>query len=191
MVRPEKENDMSELPNEVGEEIGEIPEEVKGWIDQVRYESEGEFEIERGYFHTTCASAENGNPLFWDDEVAEELTNGPIAPPTMLSVWFRPHYWEPGRSEAPLPWKIHFDLKRDLDLPEAVATDSEVAYGEPVRPGDVIRTREILRSVSEVKTTKLGKGRFWVIDAECANQRGEWVGTETMTGFGYKTRKES
>ena len=38
----------------------------------------------------------------------------------------------------------------------------------------------------EIKTTKLGRGRFWVIDAECVNQRGEWVGTETMTGFGYR-----
>jgi hypothetical protein len=166
--------------------LDEIPAEVQSWIGKVRYEEESEFEIERGYFFTTCASVENGNPIFWDDEVAQELTNGPIAPPTMLSVWFRPHYWIPGRTEVPLPWQIHFDLKETLNLPEAVATDSEVAYGEPVRPGDRIRIRQSLRSISDIKTTKLGKGRFWVIDAECVNQRGEWVGTETMTGFGYR-----
>ncbi len=184
---------MSEPSERAAEEAstGDLPEEVKSWISVERYREETEFPIEMGYVYTSCASVENGNPLFWDDEVAKELTNGPIAPPTMLSVWFRPHYWEPGRTEAPLPWKIHFDLKRDLELPEAVATDSEVAYGEPVRPGDVITTREILRSISEVKTTKLGQGRFWVIDAECVNQRGEWVGTETMTGFGYKNKGES
>ena len=58
------------------------------------------------------------------------------------------------RSETPLPWKTHFALKETLNLPEAVATDSEVAYGAPVRPGDRIRCHEILRSVSEFKTTK-------------------------------------
>ncbi len=164
----------------------EIPAEVKSWIGQVRFEEESEFDVERGHIHTTCASVQNGNPLFWDDEAAQELTDGLIAPLTMLSVWFRPHYWIPGRSETPLPWKTHFALKETLNLPEAVATDSEVAYGAPVRPGDRIRSHEILRSISEYKTTKLGRGRFWVIDCECMNQRGEWVGTETMTGFGYQ-----
>jgi hypothetical protein len=44
----------------------------------------------------------------------------------------------------------------------------------------------VLRSVSEPKTTKLGTGRFWVIDVEYVNQKGESVGTESYTGFGYK-----
>ena len=28
---------------------------------------------------------------------------GPIAPPTMVSVWFRPHHWRPGRTEPQVP----------------------------------------------------------------------------------------
>ena len=48
------------------------------------------------------------------------------------------------------------------------------------------RNRQVLRSVSGPKTTKLGTGRFWVIDVEYHNQRGELVGVETYTGFGYK-----
>ena len=43
-----------------------------------------------------------------------ELTGGPIAPPTMLSVWFRPHHWAPGRTEQALPLQVHFDLKAAL-----------------------------------------------------------------------------
>ncbi len=160
--------------------------EAQSWIDVERYIDVGEFTVERGYIYTTCASVQNGNPLFWDDEVAKQITHGPIAPPTMLSVWFRPHFWMPGRTETPLPWKIHFDLKKTLDLPEAIATDSEVTFGAPVRPGDRITCREILRSLSGIKTTKLGRGRFWVIDAVCTNQHDVWVGTETMTGFGYR-----
>jgi len=166
--------------------MSELPAEVKSWIGQARYEEESEFDVERGSIYTGCASVENGNPLFWDDEAAKEISGGPVAPPTMLSVWFRPHHWMPGRAEPPLALQVHFDLKKKLDLPEGVATDNVVTYGEPVRPGDRIRSRQILRSISEVKTTKLGPGRFWTIDVECLNQRGEWVGTDTMTVFGYR-----
>jgi len=166
--------------------MSELPAEVQAWVGQARYEEESEFDAERGYTYTSCASVENGNPLFWDDEVAAELTGGPVAPPTLLSAFFRPHHWTPGRAEPPLALQVHFDLKKKLDLPEGVATDNEMVYGEPVRPGDRIASRQILRSISDPKTTKLGTGRFWTIAVECTNQRGEWVGTESMTVFGYR-----
>ncbi len=164
----------------------ELPAEIRSWIDEPRYQEETEFEVESGYIATSCASVENGNPLFWDEKVAAELTGGPIAPPTMLSVWFRPHFWVPGRKAVRQPLQVHFDLKEKLDLPEAVMTDNEIVFGEPVRPGDRLRTRQILRSVSDPKTTKLGRGRFWVIEVEYVNQRDEFVGKEIYTGFGYR-----
>ena len=164
----------------------EVPAEVQGWIGQKRYEEEGEFDVERGYIFSTCASVENGNPLFWDEATADELTGGWIAPPTMISVWFRPHFWAPGRTKTAQPLQVHFDLKEKLALPEAVMTDNTITFGEPVRPGDRLKTWQVLRSVSAPKRTKLGLGRFWVIDVEYVNQRGDSVGTETYTGFGYK-----
>jgi hypothetical protein len=166
--------------------MSDLPAEIASWIGQKRYEQAGEFEVERGYVFTTCASVENGNPIFWNEKAAIALTDGWIAPPTMLSVWFRPHHWAPGRRQQALPLQVHFDLKEKLGLPEAVMTDNTIVFGEPVRPGDRLRTWQVLRSVSEVKQTKLGRGRFWVIDVEYENQRGEWVGTETYTGFGYR-----
>jgi uncharacterized protein len=166
---------MSDLPNDVTELVG-----------KVQYKITGDFPVERGYIWTSCASVENGNPLFWDDAVADELTDGPIAPPTMLSVWFRPHHWAPGRTTEVLPLQVHFDLKERFALPEAVMTDNTIIFHTPVRPGDVLRTHQVLRSVSEPKTTKLGAGRFWVIDVEYFNQRDELVGVESYTGFGYR-----
>ena len=65
-------------------------------------------------------------------------------------------------------------------------SDNTIVFHEPVRIGDVITSRQILRSVSEPKTTKLGTGRFWVIDVEYLNQRDELVGVESYTGFGYR-----
>jgi acyl dehydratase len=104
----------------------------------------------------------------------------------MISVWFRPHHWAPGRTQQALPLQVHFDLKEKLGLPEAVMTDNTVVFREPVRPGDRLRTWQVLRSVSPEKRTKLGLGRFWVIDVEYVNQHGESVGTESYTGFGYR-----
>ena len=131
--------------------------DVESLIGKIQYEEVGEFPVERGYIWTTCASVENGNPLYWDDDVAEEITGGPIAPPTMLSVWFRRHRWAPGREGETLAIQSHFDLKERLGLPEAVISDNTIVFHEPVRVGDVL-AHQVLRSVSEEKTTKLGVG---------------------------------
>ena len=163
-----------------------VPADIAASIGQVQYAETGAFEVEMGYVYTGCASVENGNPLFWDPAVANELTDGPIAPPSMISVWFRPHHWAPNRTEGALPLQVHFDLKERLGLPEAVMSDNTIVFGAPVRPGDLLTTRQILRSVSDEKTTKLGTGRFWVIDVEYHNPAGELVATESYTGFGYR-----
>lgn len=168
-----------------GDPTAPVPDDVAAWIGKTRYPETADFPVERGYLWTSCASVENGNPLFWDDKVADEITGGPVAPPSTLSLWFRPHHWQPGQTAQRLPLQVHFDLKDRLGLPEAIMSDSEVTFHEPVRPGDVISTSQVLRSLSEPKTTKLGSGRFWVIDVPYRNQRDELVGVETFTGFGY------
>ena len=45
---------------------------------------------------------------------------------------------------------------------------------------------QILRSVSDPKTTKLGTGRFWIIEVEIENQKGELCAVDSYTGFGYQ-----
>ncbi len=167
-------------------ELKEIPPEIQGWVGKTLLEEEAEFDIEKGYIFTTCASVENGNPLFWDDAVAEGVTQGPIAPPTMMSVWMRPHAWQPGQKEQKLPLEVHFRLKKALELPEAIIAGNVLTFGEPVRPGDKLHTRQTLRSISEPKTNRLGTGRYWLIDLEFYNQRDEWVGTDSYDCFGYR-----
>ena len=65
-------------------------------------------------------------------------------------------------------------------------TDNTIVFGNPVRPGDVLTTCQVLHSVSEPKRTKLGNGRFWEIEVRYTNQHGDRVGTEFYTGFGYR-----
>jgi acyl dehydratase len=166
--------------------LSDVPAEISALIDVPQYDETGDFPVERGYIWTACASVENANPLFWDDAVANELTGGPIAAPSMLSTWFRPHHWQPGLDQPKLPLQVHFDLKDRLGLPEAVMSDNTTIFHEPVRPGDVVSTCQRLRSVSPEKQTKLGTGRFWVIDVEYRNPAGDLVGVESWTGFGYR-----
>jgi len=163
-----------------------LPAAVSKMIGTPMYEQTADFDVERSYTYNTCAATQNGNPVYWDDDVAEEITGGPIAPPTTLSLWMRPHYWQPGAAGEQVALKVHFDLKELFELPEAVMTDNTLILYEPVRPGDRISHHQVLRSVSEPKTTKLGTGRFWVIDIEYHNQREELVGIESYTGFGYQ-----
>jgi acyl dehydratase len=164
----------------------DLPDDVVALIGVRQYEETAEFPVERGYIWTTCAAVQNGNPLFWDDGVAAAITGGPIAPPTTLSLWIRPHHWSPGHEGERLALRVHFDLKARFDLPEAIMTDNTIVFHEPVRPGDVISHAQVLRSVSGEKTTRVGTGRFWEIDVEYWNQKGETVGIETYTGFGYR-----
>jgi uncharacterized protein len=164
----------------------DLPDDVAKLIDEVQYEETAGFPVERGYIWTSLASVENGNPLYWDDEVAGQLTGGPIAPPSLISAWMRPHHWAPGRTEEHLPLRVHFDLKERFELPEAVISDNTIVFHEPVRPGDVVTTCQRLRSVSDEKTTRLGTGRFWTIDVEYRNQEGGLLAVESYTGFGYR-----
>jgi acyl dehydratase len=163
-----------------------LPDDVTALIGRPMYPATATFDVERAYTYDTCAATQNGNPLFWDDSVADEIAGGPLAPPTTLSLWMRPHYWEPGAAGEQVALRVHFDLKALFELPEAVMTDNTLTFHEPVRPGDRISHHQVLRSVSEPKTTKVGTGRFWVIDVEYRNQRDELVGVESYTGFGYR-----
>jgi hypothetical protein len=76
-------------------------------------------------------------------------------------------------------------MKEKLGLPEAIISENTIVYHEPVRVGDVITSCQRLRSISDEKTTKLGTGRFWVIDVEYRNQDRGLVGVESYTAFGY------
>ncbi len=163
----------------------ELPAQVQSMIGTPMYEQTATFPAERSYGYNTLAATQNANPLFWDDDVAAELTDGVVLAPTTLSLWMRPHYWEPGAQGEQVALKVHFDLKEIFGLPEAVMTDNTIIFFDPVRPGDVISNRQVLTSVSGPKTTKLGSGRFWVIDVEFHNQHGDLVGIESYTGFGY------
>ena len=164
----------------------ELPDDIAELIGRPMYPETADFPVEMGYGWNTLAATENGNPLYWEPAVAEMLVGGRILPLSTLSLWMRPHRWAPGAATEQVALQVHFDLKERLELPEAIMSDNTIVFHEPVRPGDVISHHQVLRSVSGPKTTRLGSGRFWVIDVEYHNQHRTLVGVESYTGFGYR-----
>ncbi len=166
--------------------MAKVEPDVAEWVGRTLDAGPGDITVERGFVQHWCESVENGNPLFWDDDVAREVTDGPIAPPSMLSVWMRPLVWRPGRETARRPLELHFQLKEAFDLPEGIVAGTEIEFGVPVRLGDVISTTESIGEISEPHTKRVGTGRFWTVDVTYTNQRGEVVGVETYRMFAYQ-----
>ncbi len=167
-----------------------LPAAIADLIDTPQYPVTANFPVESSHSFNMLSATENGNPLYWDAAVADELTGGMTVPPTTLSLWMRPNRWEPGAEEELVALKVHFDLKEMLDLPEAIMSDNSLILHDPVRPGDVISHHQVLRSVSGPKTTKLGSGHFWSIDIVYTNQNDDLVGIESYTGFGYRRHEQ-
>ena len=109
--------------------------------------------------------------------------DGQPIPHVLLPVWTR-HADGLGSVEQPL--QLHFDLKERFGLPEGLMTGCSTTYLAPVHDGDRLRSVQVLRSVGEPRTTRLGTGREWVIDVEHRNQDDDVVGIERWTGFGYR-----
>ena len=163
---------------------------IEDWVGRTLEAGEGEIVVEEGYIRPWLEATENANPLYWDQRVQREIIGGPIAPPSMLSVWMRPLNWRPGRVKARRPLELHFLLKEAFDLPEGVVTENEMTLHTPLRPGDHVRVQESIREIGPLRETNLGVGRKWIVDVTYTNQLGELVGVETYRMFGYKRRSE-
>ncbi len=165
--------------------------DVQAWVGRTHEDPPGDIVCEPGYILHWLEATENGNPLFWDELLAKRTTGGPIAPPTMLSVWMRPLQFVPGRTGTRMPLSLHFELKKALELPEGIVAYNEMTLGVPVRPGDRIRTTQRIREISEPKTRRLGTGRSWIIDVTYTNQDGEVAGVEAYEMFAYERESRS
>jgi acyl dehydratase len=158
---------------------------VATWTGKVLDAGAGDVDCERGYILHWVESTENANPLYWDEAVARELTDGWIAPPSMLSVWMRPLMFKPDAGEQIRPLEMHFRLKDAFELPEGIVTANEIVFGVPVRPGDVISTKQTVTEIGDVRTNRLGTGRPWTIYVTYTNQRDQVVAVESYRMFCY------
>ena len=172
----------SALEEEIGARTAAL---VPKWTGASLDAGPGDVECERGYILHWGEATENANLLYWDEGVAQDVTGGWIAPPSMLSVWMRPLMFNPNAREQVRPLEMHFRLKDAFELPEGIVTGNEIVFGVPVRPGDTIATKQTVTEIGDVRTNRLGTGRPWTIDVTYTNQRGEVVAVESYRMFCY------
>ena len=109
------------------------------------------------------------NPVYVDADAARrEGLEGVIAPPTMLQAWSMVGLTgtierESKRgvvSDVESPNEMMMRLLDEEGFTSVVATNCEQEYDRPLRPGERIVTSATIDSISDVKKTGLGVGRF-------------------------------
>lgn len=132
-----------------------------------------------------CAAVENGNPAWWDAGQAAALLGDTYCPATMLPAWGRPELWQPG-AEPVKALKAHFDLKHLLGYSASVAVSYATSFYAPVRLGQRLRTQQMIRHVGPIKTTRVGTGRFWIVEMQYLDEGDRMVGVERYDFFGFR-----
>ncbi|MFJ8466352.1 bifunctional MaoC family dehydratase N-terminal/OB-fold nucleic acid binding domain-containing protein [Streptomyces swartbergensis] len=105
-----------------------------------------------------------------------------IAPPTMLQAWTMAGLHR--RPERTAAYDELLGLLDESGHHAVVATDCEQEYLRPLRPGDEITFDSVIESVSERKTTKLGRGYF-VTTRTDIRAGGELAGTHRFRILKY------
>ena len=169
----------------------DLPEPVAGWVGQLRYQRQAQALVAATNVRALCAAVEDANPVWWDSEAALELLGAEFTPPAMVSSWTRPELWRPDDDSEVMPLQLHYDLKAAFDYPTALVSGFESVFYQPAVIGDRLSSSQLLQKVSAEKTTRLGRGRFWIIEVRYHNQADELIATEQFDCFGYRREVES
>ena len=130
-----------------------------------------------------AAAFEDRNPVYTDPAAAAASRHGGIvAPPLMLQTWTMATPVITGISErggSPVP--VEDSPLRVLDragYTATLATNSEFEILRYLRPGDLVSAETIFESISEEKSTRMGRGRFVTWVTTYRDQEGEIVGRQ-------------
>lgn len=170
-----------------------LPVEVQALIGKEGTPTPAPVAADKGLIDHWLEVYEDANPVYSDEAYAKKSRyKGLMAPPGMLLSWTLPFYWRP-RADAKADWanRIHFTLKRLLDCPEGIVSNLKFEWFIPVRPGDHLTSSEAVTKISPLKEGRLGIGHYWDIEMVVRNQKGEIVGKQTRTMFGYKKKAKA
>lgn len=128
-----------------------------------------------------CDAMAEANPRYLDP-------GDPVAPPAMLNVWTMPglHMGGPWPRAANEPQVGVYEMLDDAGFPGVVATNVDLYFDRPLRPGDLITSTTSLVEVSEEKTTRLGVGHFVTTEAVYETDAGERVGAQKFRILRYR-----
>jgi hypothetical protein len=140
-------------------------------------------EIEKQFVWDYCTAVEDGNPVYWDEEVAKKSRFGRlIAPPNTLMTLNRPAHWLPKEQQekaaaiaAALPPSPQAQAREVLakhGFTTVTVVNREEEYFEPFGPGDGrLSMEDRFVAVSDIKTTKVGPGVFFTYEIDYYTER--------------------
>jgi len=137
-------------------------------------------EVTRTAIRRFARAVGDDNRLYIDEVYAAGTQwKGTVAPPTFF---FTLGYYDdsPGTGLREDGRPIGTELDVPLPVSQTVGGASDVEFGEPVRPGDVITTSKRVADVY-CKEGKSGLLYFTVIETTFTNQNGELVARERAT----------
>tara|TARA_A100000164_G_C21851377_1_gene745152 strand:+ start:305 stop:814 length:510 start_codon:yes stop_codon:yes gene_type:complete len=162
-----------------------LPKQIDDWIGKTVINESSPFEVQSVLWQNFCSAIEDSNPLYWNSQEASKITKQLIAHPALLPSWLHDFEWHPDR-ERKMPMELHFLIKSLLGLPLGIVTEVEIEFHDPVIQGDRISAQQKLISVSDEVDTKLGKGRYWLIEVCYFNESKNLVGKQNINFLGYK-----
>ena len=135
---------------------------------------------------------DDANPIYLDgDAAAAGRFGGIVAPPAMLQTWTMGRPKIQGLAERGGTPSESYETNPISVLDEAGytatrATDSELEFERYLAPGDVLKSSSIVETISDEKTTALGRGFFvtWVTTYTDAND--EVVGRQRFRVLKFK-----
>ncbi|EEF27514.1 conserved hypothetical protein [Ricinus communis] len=128
-----------------------------------------------------CASIEDSNPNFWDDDIAMRNWGGIISPPSMIATWLMPLQWHPRATQAisamlacvPLPGTAVLNYSSDVE------------FVAPVYAGEQLSMYDSLLDISPPRDTRVGSGHFVTTVSTILNQHDEVRARWTNVGFRF------
>jgi acyl dehydratase len=161
-------------------------EELRAFIGQEGTPSMAVDEVCKPMIRHWCEAMQDGNPLYTDEEYAKKSKYGSIiAPPTMLLTWTMPPLWPP-REQPPHPFEQLLARLDKAGFYGIIITHVAQRYYRPLFPGDRVTFTYKVSDVSPVKKTSLGNGHFVTTTFLFKNQKGEIVGTQSLTVLKYR-----
>ncbi len=147
-------------------------------------------EICRPMIRHWCEVMEDANPLYTDEEYANNSKyGGMIAPPTQVQAYTMNPLW-PKTEREPNSMEQLVALFREHGFSAIVATEQVQEYGVPMKLGDRISYTISVQSVSPLKQTARGPGYFATFLYHFTNQRNETVCNQSFTILAYKPQAQ-
>jgi acyl dehydratase len=141
--------------------------------------------------HHWVDALDDRNPVYDDEEFAATTRfGGIVAPPAMLQAWTMPRpkiagIAERGGAPGEIPSDNPIPVLDEAGYVGTLATNSELEFLRYLKPGDRLRTATEVESISNRKTTSLGRGYFLTWVTTYTSGDGEIVGRQLFRIFKF------